>query len=155
MTFSPFLFLALVYGLKNVNDLWGRRFRGKGQAGMVVLASLLLVINLANSNFWRIIQPSRYSALSSYTGVNELMAMIPPEASVAAQSALIPHLPKRKAIDMLPSLRNDDYILVHGGVNLWPYDRQEFENFLSSLEHGQDYGLLGQRGSARLYRRRG
>ena len=155
MIFLPFLFLALIYGMKNLREVWDRRFQGERRGGVIVLSLALLLGNLANSNFWRTIQPSRYRALSSYSDAKQLMAMIPPEASVAAQSALIPHLPKRKAIDMLPAFNKDEYILVHGGVNLWPYKREEFENFLRSIERSQAYDLIGQRGEVRLYKRSG
>jgi hypothetical protein len=63
-----------------------------------------------------------------------LIGKIPPQASVAAQSALIPHIPKRKSIDMLPLGIGNEYIIVHGGVNLWPYKRSEFDNLLHDLE---------------------
>lgn len=151
--FLPFLFLALIYGLKNVNNVWSSRIAGKDRRGVLALGMLLILVNMANSSFWRIIQPSRYKALSSYSDVKRLMAMIPPEASVAAQSALIPHLPKRKAVDMLPAFNQDDYVLVHSGINLWPYAREEFEKFMQSIEERQDYSLIGRRGEARLYKR--
>lgn len=153
-TLLPFLFLALVYGLKNVKNALSTRVAGKDRMGLFALGTLLILGNLANSSFWRIIQPSRYKALSSYSDVKRLMTMIPPEASVAAQSALIPHLPKRKAIDMLPAFNQDDYVLVHGGINPWPYTREEFQKFLRSIEERQDYGLIKRKGEVRLYKRK-
>ncbi len=151
--FLPFLFLALIYGIKNVRTFLASRVRDNGRWGLSVLTIVLLLINLANSSFWRIIQPGRYQALSSYSAVKDLMNRIPSQASVAAQSALIPHLPKRKEIDMLPAFHGNEYVLVHGGVNLWPYDREEFDHFLQMMERNPGYKLVGQYGQARLYRR--
>jgi len=112
-----------------------------------------MMANLANSSIWRIVQPARYKAIGTYSAVKELMNQIPPEASVAAQSALIPHLTKRRAIEMLPAFNGDDYVLVHRGVNLWPYTRGEFDNFLKAVDTNDAYALIEQRGEARLYKR--
>jgi uncharacterized membrane protein len=154
MTVLPFLFLALVYGLKNVRDALTSRAPGKAQRAVLLLALVLFLGNLANSSFWRIIDPARYRAIATYSGVKELAALIPPEASVAAQSALIPHLPKRKAVEMLPAFNGDDYVLVHRGINLWPYTREEFDNLLKALDANPAYALVGLRGEARLYKRK-
>ncbi|MCJ7587083.1 MAG: DUF2079 domain-containing protein [Candidatus Aminicenantes bacterium] len=199
ITFLPFLFLALIYGMKNARDFLARSptlprlesgaknrspaFQGgdekrgsgltpnkprhscRGIEGLTSPAArkirlsffgvglLLLLVNLANSSLWRIIQPSRYRALSSYSGVRKLIGRIPAQASVAAQSALIPHIPKRKAIAMLPAFHGEDYILTHRGVNLWPYSEEEFDNFLLTIERDPAYERIGQRGDACLFRR--
>lgn len=150
----PFLFLAFIYGLKNVRDFLAARFPRRGPMVFKVLGAVLLAANLGNSNILRIIQPGRYQALSTYSDFRKLAALIPPGASVAAQSALVPHLPPRQAIDMLPGFHDDDFVLVHGGVNLWPYTRTEFDNLLAALDNGQLYELMGRRGEARLYRRK-
>jgi uncharacterized membrane protein len=154
MTVLPFLFLAFIYGLKNVRDVWCARVPGKAPRGILFLALVMMMANLANSSIWRIVQPARYKAIATYSAVKELMNQIPPEASVAAQSALIPHLPKRRAIEMLPAFNGDEYVLVHRGVNLWPYTKEEFDNFLKALDINNAYDLIGRRGEARLYKRK-
>jgi uncharacterized membrane protein len=153
-TFLPFLFLALIYGMKNVRDFAASRMRGKIRLSISIVAAVLLLVNLANSNLWRIIQPSRYRALSTYAGVMELIGRIPPQASVAAQSALIPHIPKRKAIAMLPAFHGEDFVLVQRGVNLWPYTSEEFDKFLLQIQQNPSYELIGWNGESRLYQRK-
>ena len=55
---------------------------------------------------------------------------------------------------MLPAFNHDDYVLVHSGINLWPYNKEEFEKFLRSIEARQDYSLIGRKGEVRLYKRK-
>jgi uncharacterized membrane protein len=154
-TMLPFLFLALIHGLKAFQDrlaFWKPERKRKVFAAAVLL---LLAVNLANSNFWRIIQPSRYRALADHGRVHSLMKRIPDEASVAAQSALIPHLPKRKAIFMLPDQDDADYILVHPGLNPWPYTGEGLATLVASLDGGKRYVLLARDGEVRLYKKAG
>lgn len=151
--FLPFLFLALIYGMKNARDFSASPAVRKIRMSFFTAGLLLLLVNLANSSLWRIVQPSRYRALSSHAGVMELIGRIPAQASVAAQSALIPHLPKRKTITMLPAFHGEDYILTHRGVNLWPYSGGEFDNFLLTIERNPAYERIGQHGDACLFRR--
>ncbi len=152
--FLPFLFLALLYGLVQVRDrMTSRSSRLRGQLVVRTLVLVLLLVNIANSSLWRNIHPSRYKALSERASVMALIREIPPGASVAAQSALIPHIPKRKNIDMLPLGMGHEFIIVHGGVNTWPYERSEFENLLHDLEAGSEYRLLEKQGEARLYKK--
>ncbi len=150
----PFLFLGVIYGLKNVRDHMPSRSAKSGRLAMNLIVLVLVLVNLANSNIWRIIRPGRYKALSSYGEVKKMMERIPAEASLAAQSALIPHLPKRKAIDMLPAHHHNEYVVIHTGVNPWPYRRDELDRFVEKMEKDHDYALLEQRGQARLYKRK-
>jgi len=128
-TLLPFVFLSLIYGLKNIKFFLEKKFSSR--AGKIVgfILILLLVANLANSPFWRIIRPSRYRALGDYGQVARAISQIPGRLhSVAALSAIIPHIPKRKGIFMLPEMGEAEYILIHSGINLWPYTREEFSN---------------------------
>ena len=151
----PFLFLALIYGLKAFRSRLASLRPERGRRIFAAVLLLLLAVNLANSNFWRIIQPSRYKALADHGRVHALLKRIPEKASVAAQSALIPHLPRRKAIFMLPDQDEADYILVHPGVNPWPYTREELATFVASLDGGNRYVLLARDGQVRLYKKAG
>jgi uncharacterized membrane protein len=149
----PFLFLALVHGLRAFLNRLSFLKPGLRRKVFAAAVILLLVANLANSSFWRIIPPSRYRALADHGRIHSLMKRLPDGASVAAQSALIPHLAKRKAIFMLPDLAAADYVLVHSGVNPWPYTSEEMSMFIAWLETGGGYVLLAQEGEARLFKK--
>jgi uncharacterized membrane protein len=152
-TLLPFIFLAFLNGLKNTKQFLADRMGARSQKVFSLIVISLLAINFANSSFWRIIQPSRYKALGDYPQVRQIIAQVPPQASVAALSAIIPHIPKRKNIFMLPETKEADYIIVHGGINLWPYTREQFLNFLARIEREKKYLCLYQKGEIRLFKR--
>lgn len=149
----PFLFLALVYGLKNIEKLLSK---SKKMAKIFIfLLALLLIINVFNTK-WNLLRLSRYSAVKDYKIVKECVVdIIPRDASVAALSSLIPHIPKRKNIHMLPETGEAEYILIHSGINLWPYEKEEFLNFLKRLEDEKKYICIYQKGEIKLFKKEG
>ena len=149
----PFLFLALIYGLqaaKKFLDNWDIPLI---RNPFMILMVLLLVVNLANSNIWRIIEPSRYAAVKDYRMIKHALAQVPPDASIAALSALIPHIPKRKNIYMLPEIDDAEYIIFHSEINLWPYRADEFSKFMQRLENEKTYICVFQKGEFVIYKR--
>lgn len=146
----PFLFLSFVFGLKHVDGF----FRRKGtfaKAGSIVLV-LVLLINIANFK-WNYLTPGRYANLGEYGRVKKCIVLIPKEASVAASSALIPHIPKRKNIYMLTDPREPDFILVHERVTPWPMTAETYREYLRKLEAGNAYRLVAASANVKLYRK--
>lgn len=149
----PFLFLSLTYGLKHIKKLLSQSKRSQ-QIILVVVISLLFV-NVANTK-WELFKISRYSAIKDYSTMKTFIRNIPEDASVATLSSLIPHIPKRKQIYMLPNTDNAEYILIHSGINLWPFDRMEFTDFLDKVSSPQsDYECIKEEGPIRLFKKRG
>jgi len=149
----PFIFLSLIYGLHAVKKFFDRRNLPHIRKPFFIILVILLLINIANSNFWRIVKPSRYEALKDYKMVTQAISQIPPDASVAALSALIPHIPKRKRIFMLPEVNEADYILIHSGINLWPYQKEELLKFIQRIENEGSYKLIFKEGKFIIYKR--
>ena len=81
--------------------------------------------------------------------------MIPAQASLAAQSALIPHMPKRKAIFMLPATGEAEYILLHLQLNPWPMSTAQLRELDGRLQHSAEYRCLFSSGGLRLYEIKG
>ncbi len=140
----PFLFLAFVYGLKNV-ELWLSRWK-KTKKIFVAICVLICSINLANTK-WELLKSSRYQCLKDYKAVKKVIATIPTDSSVASLSSIIPHIPKRKNIVMLPQINDADYILVHSDINHWPLSEEEFVRLMEKLESDGNYICIldGQR----------
>ncbi len=179
-TLLPFAFLSFIYGFKNFQTACLKRSRkeraaiGEGDAGSralragrrrrflkaapAVALGLIVLVNLANSNIWRIANPSRYSHLRDYHDVRQAIDLIPVEASVAAQSALVPHIPKRRDIYMLPETgegpKSAEYVLVHTGVNPWPYQKAELLNFVARLRSDKSYAVLREIGDLVLFKKK-
>ena len=78
---------------------------------------------------------------------------VPRDASIAALSSLIPHIPKRKNIYMLPQMDNAEYILIHAGVNLWPFEKEEFEKFIGQLSDRIEWTCIKESGNIKLFKK--
>ena len=146
----PFLFLAFVYGLKNLEGKLA--IRKKPIKILAYLCVAICLINLANTK-WELFKFSRYSGLKDYKTVKSVIVSIPEDASVASLSAIIPHIPKRKNISMLPQTKDADYILIHSGINLWPFSQEEFALFLETLESDENYVCVTEDNQIRLFRK--
>ena len=149
----PFIFLSLIYGLKAIKKFFERRNIPLIKKPLLIILVILMVVNVANSNFWRIIKPSRYEALKDYKMVSQAISKIPLDASVAALSALIPHIPKRKHIFMLPEVDEAEYIIIHSGINLWPYREEELLKFMQRIENEGRYRLIIKEDEFQIYSR--
>lgn len=146
----PFLFLALADGLKKIRAHLDHLKNGKKI--WLILLSVLLAVNMFNTR-WNLLRPSRYASLKDYSNVMDCIDRIPRNASVASLSSLIPHIPKRKNIYMLPEMNNAEFLLVHTGVNTWPLTKEEFSGLMEELERKGEYVMLMNQGKVKLYKR--
>lgn len=125
----PFLYLGTVGSLARLQRQKWPRLRSRPAT---VLAALLLVGCFAGTR-WNLLRPSRYAALAHREAVAAALDLIPPDASVAAQSALLPHVPKRREIWMLPSVGDAEFILALPPVNPWPQSDAQLREQLAAL----------------------
>jgi uncharacterized membrane protein len=72
----------------------------------------------------------------------QLAASIPKEASVAASSALYPHLSQRAEAYLFPTVRDAEYVLVDVSGGSYPAGPGGIYQRLQELRTGGDYGLL-------------
>lgn len=136
----PFLFLPFVFGLKNIEESLQKKYK----KFLKIIPSVVLcvvIINVANTK-WNLLWPSRYTLLGEYKDVKQCIDRIPAGASVASLSAIIPHIPKRKNISMLPESGDAEYILVHTGINPWPFSDGEFQDFVENIKVSDDFEAL-------------
>ncbi len=178
-TLLPFVFLSLVFGIKAVSGLVEKRsVRRAGGASIdtdsapanaaprsagkrtgraaVVIAAVLLAANLINSNAWRILDPGRYRAIGERAVIMAAARSIPPHASVAALSALIPNLPVRRDISMLPDAGGPggaEYVLVHTGLNPWPYTKAQLGRFAARMRADRSYAVAAESGGFVMFRK--
>jgi uncharacterized membrane protein len=152
-TVLPFVFLGFIYGLKGIAGRLERKSAVSGKRIFLAVVILITAVNLMNSNLWRWTSPARYRAVKDYRSVQRLISQIPPDASVAALSSLIPHIPRRKAIFMLPETGGAEYILIHSGINLWPYTKEEYDRVLKKIESEKNYYCLARLGDAKLFKK--
>ena len=147
----PFLFLALLLALEHLQKLAAKNHRAlRPSWRWLVLA--ILIINLGNFK-WNLFAPGKYQFIHEYPFIKRCLALIPEKASVAAQSALLPHIPKRKAIFMLPATGEAEYILLHLQLNPWPMQTYQLQELDTRLQRSAKYSLLYSSGYLRLYKK--
>lgn len=148
-----FLFLALLQalaGLKQRQEQDTSRHKIK----FAWILSLLLVFSLVNFK-WNLFVPGKYRNIRDFAAVMTCLKLIPPRAALAAQSALIPHVPKRRAIAMLPETAGAEYILLNLDLNPWPLDLNGLRELDRRLQNSANYRCICRTGALRLYRKSG
>jgi uncharacterized membrane protein len=149
----PFLFLALLLALEHLQKTAGKN-RQPARPAWQWLVMALLLVNLANFK-WNLFAPGKYQFIHEYPLVEHCLAMIPEKASLAAQSALIPHIPKRKAVFMLPATGEAEYVLLHLQLNPWPLQTAQMQQLFSSLQQSAQYSCQYSSGYLYLFKKNG
>lgn len=83
----------------------------------------------------------------------ELLGLVPRDASVSAQSDLVPHLTNRERVYTFPNLFGADYIVVDTTASPWPFRPAEFRRFLDRIDRNPAWRLMAARDGYRVYRR--
>jgi hypothetical protein len=70
---------------------------------------------------WRVFTAKLYRERPDQVAAAEALARIPPDASVVAQSPIVPHLSHRDRIYMLQDGAPEaDYVIASTGLSAWP-----------------------------------
>jgi uncharacterized membrane protein len=89
-----------------------------GAAVACVLLSSLLPGRQAH---WRLLSPGHYRAVPFADAAQRVLALVPADASVVAQTALLPHLSARRTVFMLEAGAPEaDYVVASTHVSPWP-----------------------------------
>ena len=140
----PYLFAAAVLALKFLGQKFGAERRA------AAACACLLAVTAHSAVFGAVFQHQEFVGGWSrvvfeesqedkkrYEGFQALIAMIPPEASVAASERLVPHVAARANVYTLQGAHGDaDYLLVGKGGNEPAVLRAAFDR--------NTYGLLGK-----------
>ncbi|MBN2345962.1 MAG: DUF2079 domain-containing protein [Candidatus Aminicenantes bacterium] len=147
----PFVFMALMAGLARLQAL-GRRNPPRFAKCWRWLFLLILTVNAANFK-WNLFSPEQYRIIQDYPRLRNCLRSLPAQASVASQSALIPHVPKRRGISMLPEIGDAEYVLLHLGLNPWPLEPERLRELAEGLQRSPQYRRLCGSSSLFLYRK--
>jgi hypothetical protein len=142
----PFNFLGLISG---VCRLGARRKRSRHW-----LLLLLLAAGIVNFK-WNLLFPAQYRHIQDYPALRRCLRLVPAQASLAVQSCIVPHAPKRRAIVLLPAIGASEYIVFHLDLNPWPLSRDEMLALDERLRHSGQYHCLCGANGFRIYRKTG
>jgi uncharacterized membrane protein len=153
----PFLAFGAIQALRRLAD---RSHRAYGAALAALGASGVLAYGLLSPGpLARHFQPERFAPNPRAEALQEAIRRIPPEASVLAQTDLVPHLTHRRQVYMFPeapTFGGTDYVLLDLEGNKYPlsnpeddYDRELLQYLLSPA-----FETIYERDNVLLLRRR-
>jgi uncharacterized membrane protein len=109
---------ALTRLQRRVADDASRRRLINGLAGATLLFSLILP---GNQPFWDLFEAEHYRPKAGDVAGRRALAAVPPDVSVVAQAALVPHLSRRRQVYVLePGAPPGDYVIASTAVSPYP-----------------------------------
>ncbi len=156
----PFVIVSAIYGTGVVARQLQRRWGVAYPRASAVLAALVLAVSIAHhhqigvSPIARTFHPPRVDAHDRLG--EQLIAQIPPQAAVSAQSNLYPHLSHRQQAYFFPAVNDAEYVLLDVTSPAYPLTvgglYREVVQLLRSAQFGvwaaEDGYLLLKRGAA-------
>jgi uncharacterized membrane protein len=132
------------------DQVTGRRMTVYVAAFCLLLSSLLP----GRQPLWRLFTPSHYTTPFAEAEGYEALALIPPDASVLAQAALLPHLSQRDEIYVLGRhLWPTDYVVTSSEISPWPLDGYGEIAALLNTRREQGYDVVFERNGWTVLRR--
>ncbi len=145
----PFVIISSIYGVEFlVRQVTLLRLGGRRSlylfSGLIFLASLLYHHYHGFTPLARHFQAPVVTA--RHRLAQQLIALIPPEAAVSAQSNLLPHLSQREAIYLFPNPQTAkaEYIILDRQGEKYPLDADEYEEALNGLLSSPQYDLVSE-----------
>jgi uncharacterized membrane protein len=96
--------------------------RARRRLGVLTALSVLLSSLLPSAQpLWLLLKPSYYAATASERAGYRALAVVPADAAVVAQAALLPHLSHRNTLYTLtPAAPDADFIVAAADLTPWP-----------------------------------
>jgi len=152
---APIVAMSAADGLARI----ARHLREPAAHRFIAWATAVCVLGAAilpgRQPLWRVFAPAHYRATESAQLGRDLLTMIPAEASVVAQAAIVPHLSSRDRIYVLDDRAPDaDYVVACASLSPWPAAAfDELRRLLESRKAG-GYEVIVERQGWTLLRHR-
>ena len=120
--FAPILAAGAADTLSRIGS--GVGIAGRRKWVVPALLTLMVVVSAivpGRQAVWRVFTAKLYRERPDQVAAAEALARIPPDASVVAQSPIVPHLSHRDRIYMLQDGAPEaDYVIASTGLSAWP-----------------------------------
>ena len=151
----PFFLAAGIYGLTRLREWLSPRLGRKGGFGAPLLVALLIVVLYhREGGFSPLAQGVEMPSLTPHHRLLPAFTrLIPPEASLSAQTALNPHASEREDLYLFPEGQEADYIFLDVTTSTYPLTIPEYRGEVQELLNSGRYGLLGAQDGYLLLKR--
>ncbi len=133
----PVMLVCLIYGLKNILSRWP----AKEKVVFWILAGAILIAFLVRSPIspinspWQLLQNR-----PEWKAYRELVKMVPPEATVAAYTNLVPHLSHREHAYMIGREKQPVEVVIADTADIFGFPSQEaFQKYIDSYLNSGTY----------------
>jgi uncharacterized membrane protein len=138
----PFVFIALIFGLKNLCGQFPRYHQGI----LTVFCLYTLVMNVTQLNAFTITK-------HDLTG-HKLIKIIPDHVTISTQTSLVPHLRRSHQIHLLPYDLDADYVFFDTQRFTWPMSDETYKTTLQQFLEDEHYERLSSEEGFYLFRKR-
>lgn len=148
---TPFLFYATILGIDRISSKWARR----GNMLWISLASLVLIIQFADSKFFKYCVPSFWRKDPRIQTADEIVRLIPRNASVSAQINLIAHTPPHPQRANFPNnTDNAAYIFLDRRGDTWPLPEEDYVRHVQTLQESEKWETVREEDEYLLLKRK-
>ena len=126
----PFLFFSSILILNKIL----KKFRS--EKAVIIIISLMLFVNAANSRFWKLFieNPMRYS--ERYETAKHIISIIPNSAGISAQANLVAHIkPREQRVFFPQELEKSEYIFLDLKGDKWPLSEAAYMEQVNHLKN--------------------
>ncbi len=111
-----------------------------------LLSTVLLIVALIWQLFWGFsplaLDPPYWEITAHDRLAQHFIAQIPPDAPIAAQGKLYPHLSNRLLAYQLPDVNDAEYVFFDVTTGTWPVHPNDIWTLAKDLLNSGDYGIL-------------
>ncbi len=141
----PFFLTAGIYGLTRLGEWLRPRLGHKGSLGVPLLVALVIIVLYhRQEGFSPLAEGIEIPSLTPHHRLLPVFTrLIPPEASLSAQTALNPHASEREDLYLFPEGQEADYIFLDVTTSTYPLTIPEYREEVQELLDSGRYRLLG------------
>jgi uncharacterized membrane protein len=118
---APIVAMAAADGLARLTTTWPA---GRHRRTVVAASAMMVILSMilpGQQPFWDLFKARHYTLTPIHHTGRAVMRMIPDDASVTAQSPIVPHLTHRRHIYMLQANAPDtEYVVAARQLGAWP-----------------------------------
>jgi len=149
---APLMSIALIFSLR---DVFVKKIELNKLAIYILLCTLLQDL-IFHGPINSLLKPSFYQTQAWEYDVQELIARVPNQQTVASQNSLLPHLSQRNRFYLLPEIGDAEYIAVDmsDGPNKYsPLTHQKTEALINTLLASHQYQLIWRQNKSMLLKK--
>lgn len=148
---APFLFFSSLAGLKTIYDKRSKNSNRIFYAGLFLILLANVVLNI--KFFGELVNVISWDIPVRYKTADELMKLIPENASVEAQENLLAHIPPREKRILFPGGKGLDYILIDREGVKYPLNDESYPLEIENLKKDTNYTVIQDKDGFILFKK--